>query len=261
MLPLFHLPRIAALPEGWSRMSPILVLALVVAVGAAAQGTTGVGFSLLVVPIAALVLPTPLVVGTVARIGLVVDVALLVRQGEHVDLADVLAYARPALVALPLAWLAGHLLGDRTLTLVAATGTLVAVALLVRAPAPEPGQRRVGSRAQAAAGFAAGFFGFTTGLSGPPVALHSAYHPRPGDGTPATLAAFFVAVDLAAVALHHRTVGPSPAAALVVAAVGGVLGGTHVARLVPARVLRGALIAVAAGGAVAAIVSLARGAS
>ena len=50
---------------------------LAVATGALAQATTGIGFTLVVVPAAALLLDAGDVLGTVARLGLLVDLVVL----------------------------------------------------------------------------------------------------------------------------------------------------------------------------------------
>jgi uncharacterized membrane protein YfcA len=227
-----------------------MLLVLAVATGALAQATTGIGFTLLVVPAAALFLDAGDVVGTVARLGLVVDLAVVWQGRRGLDLRLAGRYLGPAAAAVPVALLASAVVPERGLVLAAAGATLVGGVLLLR---PEV----VGAGRPVGAGFASGFLGVTIGMPGPPVALDTARQGLSPEATRASLAAFFVAVDLAAAAVHPAAAGAATTAVLVLAAAVGLVGGHHLARRVDGGEVRRGIAALVVAGALAALARVA----
>jgi uncharacterized membrane protein YfcA len=227
-----------------------MLLVLAVVTGALAQATTGIGFTLLVVPACALFLDAGDVLGTVARLGLLVDLAV-VWQGRHgLDLRLAGRYLGPAALAVPIALVASAAIPERGLVLVAATVTLAGGLLLLRPDAVGPGR-------PLAAGFASGFLGVTIGMPGPPVALDTARQGLSPEATRASLAAFFAVVDLTAAIVHPEAAGAGVTALLVVAAVVGLVAGHHVARRVPGHEVRRGIALLVVAGALAALARVA----
>ena len=233
------------------QLLPIVALVVAVGLGALAQGATGIGFALLAAPACALVLDPDQVVGTVARVGLLVDLSLVVQGRASVDRRIVWNYLWPAMVAVPFAVLAAATVPDGLLVVGVAVLTLVGAATLLGARVLPPQEVVAGGRTpQLVAGFAAGFMGVTTGMSGPPLAVESARRHASPAQTRATLAVLFVAVDVAAIVANP--VGPPLAttAILVLAAgcgllaarrVAGRLDGPHLQRALGLLVVAGAL--------------------
>ena len=227
-----------------------MLLMLAVATGAVAQATTGIGFTLLVVPACALLLDAGDVLGTVARLGLLVDLAV-VYQGRHaLDLRLAGRYLVPAALAVPVALVASALVPERGLVVAAATVTLAGGILLLRPDA-------IGRGRPVAAGFASGFLGVTVGMSGPPVALDTARQGLSADATRASLAAFFAVVDLTAALVHPTAAGAGITALLAAAAVVGLLAGHHLARRVAGDEVRRGIAVLVVAGALAALARVA----
>lgn len=228
----------------------VIVLLLAVAVGSLAQATTGIGFTLVVVPACALLLDPSDVLGTVARLGLLVDLAVLYQGRRSLDLRHVGGYALPAALAVPAALAASAAVPERGLVGVAAAATMAGGVLLLRQPAVAGAGRPV------AAGFASGFLGVTVGMPGPPVAIDSARRGLTPEATRASLAAFFAVLDLAAAVAHPSAVGGGLTALLAAAAAAGLVAGHRVARRADAADLRNALAVLVVAGAAAALARL-----
>lgn len=235
----------------------LLALGLAVLVGAGAQSTTGIGLAIVLAPVCALLLDGSLVIGTTARLALVVDLALAVRHRSEVDGRTVQAYLLPAAAAVPPGLLLLHVLPPGLLTLLAGVASLVAAAVLLRLPHAAPTTTVPRHRPLRTAGFAAGLMGVTTGLSGPPVALDGVRQQLPAARRTGTLAVFFVGVDLLAVLSNPQAVPTSVAVVLIGAAMVGMAGGHHVATAVgEVRLRTGVLLLVAASALTAIIQAL-----
>lgn len=188
------------------------------------------------------------VVGTVARIGLVIDVVLVLRGRAVIDRRVLGNYVAFALLALPFGIAAVLVLPDDAVIVGVSLLTLAGAATLLTArPVPDRAVVAGGPGAQRVAGFAAGFMGVTSGMPGPAVAIEAARRHAPPAQARATLAALFVVVDAAAVAANPRAVSLATTAGLaVVAAVGLLLAKRLAAGLDPAVVRRGLLVLVVA---------------
>ncbi|MCU1485760.1 MAG: hypothetical protein JWN67_2506 [Actinomycetia bacterium] len=227
-----------------------MLLVLAVATGALAQATTGIGFTLLVVPACALFLDAGDVLGTVARLGLLVDLAVVWHGRRALDLGMAGRYLLPAGAAVPVALVASALVPERGLVVVAATVTLAGGLLLLRPDA-------VGRGRPVAAGFASGFLGVTIGMPGPPVALDTARQGLSPEATRASLAAFFAVVDVTAAVVHPAAAGIGVTALLLAGATVGLLAGHHVAHRVPGHEVRRGIAVLVVAGALAALARVA----
>jgi uncharacterized membrane protein YfcA len=240
---------------------PLLLLVAAVGLAAATQGATGVGFTLVAAPCCALLLQGPDVIGTVARLALVVDVVLVVRHRRELDVHTARTYLWAAAAAVPIAVVAGIVLSSQLLVLGAATVTLAgagALMILTRRPEGAGVPATVGGPApRVAAGFAAGFLGVTTGLSGPPVALDAARQRMPAARTRGTLALFFAAVDFLAIVVHRSAVAWQPTALLLVPLALGLLAGQRAVGAVSEGKLRVAMLTLVCAAALGAIARLA----
>jgi uncharacterized membrane protein YfcA len=260
-----------------SAMSLVLLL-VSVALGAFAQRTTGIGFTLLAGPACALALDPSHALGTLVRLAIVADVLVLLADRSDLDTRALRGFLWPAALAFPLALVAARVVPANALVVVAALATIVAAFALQRSgaktrravmrrtaatvtasrateslPEPSPGVVvDVHPAATRLAGFAAGFFGVTTGMAGPPLALHATVSGRPLGASRATMTMFFLAVDLAALVAHPTAARPGITAALLVALLAGAFAGglaagrvreEHLRRAIPPLVLAGACAA------------------
>ncbi|MEA2377573.1 MAG: uncharacterized protein QOD13_1480 [Thermoleophilaceae bacterium] len=233
-----------------------MVLAAVAAfAGAFVQSTTGFGFALLLSPALFAVMEPVEAVMALIVLGLVLSVLVLFERGrpEHVDWR--------ALVPMLLAALPGLAVGAIALTELSKQALQVGVGVAVIAAAAwqlHRRRRRERPRLPAAAGLAAGFVSgaLTTSISvsGPPVVLWlEARGARPEEFRE-TLAAIFLALNLAgglvllgaegSASIEAGTIGPL--LALVVA--GYALGALAFRRLDPERFYTLALALVAGTG-------------
>ncbi len=228
-------------------MSAVAVAALIVAVliGASAQRATGIGFNLVVAPVAALALPTHDVVGTVVRLALVVDILVIVADRKAINWHQVWHYGWPAAVAVPFAWLVGRAVDPALLIAVTTLATLLAAAILARPSRwTRPGERaeRISGNV---AGFFSGFLGVSTGLAGPPLALHTSISSQPLASNRSTMAMFFAIVEFTAVLIHRQATGPALTAVLVGFVLLGMLtGGLLIGRVREHRLRRAVLVLV-----------------
>jgi uncharacterized protein len=226
---------------------------VVVAVGAAVQGTVGFGANLLVVPVVAVVEPAAL---PVVPMLLVVPLAVaMVRREPHgVD--------RRAVGWLMLGRLPGTLIGTwvvarvavDTISVLCGVGVLVAVVASLLTTTV-----RVTPATTVTAGLASGALGTATSIGGPPVALLYQHHEGPV--LRATLAAMFAlgtVLSLGALAVAGVVDGWHVwlALALSPGTAAGIAGSGWLARRADSGWLRPAVLAFAA---VTAIVAIARG--
>lgn len=248
-------------------LATILVLAFMVAAGA--QGATGLGFSLVAMPVAAMLIDADQVVGTVVRAAVVLDVILVLRQRGSLDVRALQAYAWPALLAVPVGLGVGRVVPPSTLVVLSAcaclgmSGWLGAQSMFpaVRVVALSAGQRRpvaaglvaVGASGSGhRAGFASGLMAASVGMPGPPLALDAMRRLPDASVRNATLAAFFLVADLVAVLSHSGHVGAPLLVGLAVGVVGGATLGLRLqARLAADRLQQAMLVVVAASSGLA----------
>jgi uncharacterized membrane protein YfcA len=240
----------------------LLLLAVAVVAGALTRAL-GVGYSLLLAPAAAAVLPPEEAVCLVLAVGAGLNAALVLRSG------------RPALPPTVLALIGGGLAGQAAAA--AVVGTLDSGALRIVAgcallagcvaTALQAPRRPEGARDAVAlgvpAGAAIGAVGFLTGITGPFAAVWLAR--RSGGGTPLRRCVFVTVAALSASGLALQAAagaGTAPAGQAILLAValapalaaGALLAGPATARLAGQR-HRLALATVAALGAVLLLVS------
>jgi uncharacterized protein len=211
----------------------LVLLAAAVLAGAFAQRTTGIGFALVVAPACMLVLDADEALGTVVRLAIVADLAVLIADRTNIDWRSAGVYLAPAGIALPVAVLVTGAVPARALLAAAAVVTMAAAVLLLRgAPTGPRSPAGAGRGGEAAAGFAAGLMGVTTGMSGPPLALHATLSGRTMSANRATITVFFLVVDVGAALAHRRTAGAGVMAGLIaVIGVGALVGGWAATRV------------------------------
>ena len=225
---------------------------LAVLAGAAAQAVTGVGFALVCAPLLTLALGGGDGVRLTNALALVVNALMLGREWRGVLLDRVLLLAGPALpAALATAAVIRHA-DPAVLSL--ATGLLVLVT--VGALAAGLRSRRLAGRCGALlAGAASGAMTVAGGVGGPAVASYAANAGWPPGRVRPTLAACFLTVNLVAVAA--RGVRPTTAGfglLLGAALAAGFAAGAALSRRVRPGAVWSATLALAAGGAAAAVV-------
>ena len=229
---------------------------LIVLAAGLVQGLLGFGFALVAVPVLALVMvpreavPVALVLGTFINLFLYLEVRGRVQAGR--------------LLPLVLAGIAGIPVGTYLLVslntgiLRIAIGCLVALsALAFLAGLERPIKReRIGL---AASGFTSGILNGVASMSGPPVVLFLANQGMPKDAFRASLIAYFLVLNLATVPVYivARLVSVDVlayAGVLLPLMAAGALAGSRLARRVPEKAFRRAvLVAVAAAGVVAVV--------
>ena len=237
---------------------------LVVAVGAACQVASGLGFALVCSPLLVLVLGHGPGVRVVLVMSIVLNLVVLARSWRHVRLGDALRLLVPAaLFVVPTALLAQSV---RTplLSLLAGSVVVVATALVI---ARRELRWLDGTRGAVAAGAASGVFNTLAAASGPPVAIFAAQRRWEPRVMSATLQAFSLPLNLvtlavlvlvgdgagggAATAATAAGAGApaglplAPLAWAVVGLLAGAAGGVALGHRVPARVVRAVALGVA----------------
>jgi uncharacterized protein len=240
----------AAIHLGPSAYAVVLV---VVALGAAVQGSVGFGANLVAVPVVAVIEPEALP-ATLTLLIVPLAAAMVRRERHGVDWHAVgwlMAGRVPGTVigSLVVAWVAGE-----TLSVLAGAGVLVAVAMsLLTTTIP------VTRRTMFGAGTVSGAMGTATSIGGPPLALLYQHHEGPV--LRATLAATFAAgtmLSLVGLAVAGAIAGwqVALAAALFPGTLAGVALSTPLTRRLDGALLRPAVLAFAA---IAAVVAVVRG--
>ncbi|QNE44051.1 TSUP family transporter [Frigoribacterium sp. NBH87] len=171
---------------------------LVVAVGAACQVASGLGFALVCSPLLVLVLGHGPGVRVVLVMSIVLNLVVLARSWRHVRLGDALRLLVPAaLFVVPTALLAQSV---RTplLSLLAGSVVVVATALVI---ARRELRWLDGTRGAVAAGAASGVFNAIAAASGPPVAIFAAQRRWEPRVMSATLQAFSLPLNLVTLAV------------------------------------------------------------
>lgn len=168
------------------------LVALVVGVAAAAQATSGFGFSLVAVPLLAVLVgsKTGVVANNVIAAGLVL--LMVVRNRRGVDRRTVVVASVGALAAMPLGLFVLTEVSERALAVVIGVTVLVLTAALTKGLRfPDRGINDV------VAGLFSGALATSTGTNGPPlvIALHG--KDLEPDAFRATLAAAFIVQDVA----------------------------------------------------------------
>jgi uncharacterized protein len=209
-----------------------MALAAVAALaGAVIQSATGFGFALVLSPALFAVLEPAEAVGTLLLLGLALNLLVLLEGGGHADwrrIAPMLLAAFPGLVAGVLLLAA---LSKEALQVIVGLAVIAAAAWQLRARRSEGGEPRR-SELPAAVGWAVGFMSGTLttsiSVSGPPIVLWlEAHGVRPAEFR-ATLAASFLALNLAGWVVLYAAEGSSTLDAGVVAPLLGLVLAGHV---------------------------------
>ena len=223
----------------------LLLAAVAVAVGAAAQSVSGIGFALVAGPLLFTVFGPREGVRAAVVLSMLVNVAVLVREHRAVMVRRLLPVLLSALLATP--FLVALLDGVHTRVLRAAAGAVIVVgAGLVAAGRA----RDTGTAGGVVAGVASATMNVLASAGGPAIAVYASGARWDPDRLRATLQAYFLALNVVTL----LTLGPptwSIARATVLVAalvVGSGVGAVLSRRVSPARARTVTLVLAAAGG-------------
>ncbi|MEV7543582.1 sulfite exporter TauE/SafE family protein [Streptomyces sp. NPDC089915] len=175
----------------------VAVLALVVAAAAFVQGTSGLGFALVVAPVAGLLDPSLLPVFVLASM-IPLNAYVVWRERHALDLRGAGWISAARLAATPGGLLLLWAVPGERLGLVVGAATVVAAAVSLAAPAFVPGRA-----AYLGAGVVTGLTETATGVGGPPLAL--VYQHRPPAELRSTVALCFLVGEVVSLALLLAT--------------------------------------------------------
>ncbi len=142
-------------------------VAAIVAVAGLAQGVSGFGFSLISIPLLALVVPVKAAIVGGAVLGLVQSSLIVARDHHHVDWRSAAVLMTAALAGMPIGLLVITRVREEPLQIVIAVTVLLFTGLLwrrVRLPTDS-------LLAEAGVGFTSGMLSTSTGMSGPPLVI------------------------------------------------------------------------------------------
>ncbi len=230
----------------------ILLACAATFVAAVIQRITGLGFVLVLLG------PVVLLYGPVEGITIGLLLALVASASavplvwRQVEWKRTWWLVWPGLVAAPFAAVLVRVLPDAALLLLIAA---MAYFALVAGWIPALSASLQGRAGAVVAGSAAGFMHVASGLSGPALAAYAVGDKWEQRRFAASVQVIFVAFSLVSVALRGLPASPAGDVWLLVAAtVGGIVVGTLLARLVPARVARLAMLSIAWVGATVVLV-------
>lgn len=229
-----------------------LILAVVaVAVAAAGQAITAIGFSLIGVPFVSIAVGPAAAVPTMNMLAGGLNLMMLTHERRHVDWRRALQLFAPALVVIPIVGILVKRLDTNVLSVINGVVILAATALLAtgwRAPSLK------GRRGAILAGAISGAGNVATSVGGPPVAMYAVNAEWPASIYRPTVQAFFLGINIVSIAVRgvphfeHTSLFPAFGIAMVL----GWVGGSRIARRVDDHVVRSLLLGLAAiGGTVA----------
>ncbi|GHB52304.1 permease [Streptomyces cirratus] len=175
----------------------LALLAVTVAVAAFVQGTSGLGFALIVAPVAGLLDPALLPVFVLASM-IPLNAYVAWRERDSLDLRGAGWITGARLAATPLGLALLWAIPDGRLGLFVGAATVLAALVSLAAPAFTPGRG-----AYLGAGLVTGLTETATGVGGPPLAL--VYQHRPPAELRATIAVCFLVGEVASLALLFAT--------------------------------------------------------
>ncbi|MEV8308776.1 sulfite exporter TauE/SafE family protein [Streptomyces flavidovirens] len=178
------------------------VLAVTVAVAAFVQGSSGLGFALIVAPVAGLLDPGLVPVFVLASM-IPLNLYVAWRERDSLDLRGAGWITAARLAATPGGLMLLWVIPDRSLGLFVGAATVLAAVVSLAAPAFTPGRG-----AYVAAGAVTGLTETATGVGGPPLAL--VYQHRPPAELRSTVAVCFLVGEVASLALLFATGQGSP---------------------------------------------------
>lgn len=242
-------------------MTPVAVgtLAAAVLAGSAAQAISGLGFSLVAVPLVVALVGPADGIRLCVLISMALNVALLARDPGAVRWRPVAALLAAASVSAVLVGLVAAELSGDVSSLAAGVAIVLGVALIAsgrRAP------RLTGLGGALAAGTAAGAMNVLASVAGPPVVLWAGNRDWPARTTRVSLQAFFAPLNVVTlVVLGFPHLGVAVLVSCVLAmALGTALGLRLADRIADAKARQVTLAVAAAGGAslvVAGVIGLA----
>ncbi|MEU3604551.1 sulfite exporter TauE/SafE family protein [Streptomyces sp. NPDC035033] len=181
----------------------LAVLAVTVGVAAFVQGSSGLGFALIVAPVAGILDPGLLPVFVLATM-IPLNLYVAWRERASIDLRGAGWITGARLAATPAGLALLWLIPDRGIGLFVGAATVLAAVVSLAAPAFAPGRL-----AYVGAGAVTGLTETATGVGGPPLAL--VYQHRPPAELRSTVAACFLAGEVASLALLFATGEGRPA--------------------------------------------------
>lgn len=220
-----------------------LVVLLAIAMGAFAQGATGMGFSLVAAPVLIAAEGQAIGVATVVLLAACSSVVPLAREWRQAQPGAVLRLLVPTLLATPvIAWLV-HGLDHRLLAVAGGVGVVIGVALLASGLRSQWFRRPEGA---VVTGVSSAALNVVGGVGGPPVGLYVANTDWTPAQTRATLHGFLI-VQNVVTAVVVGLVWPDWRH-LVALAVGSALGLALAPRLSVGAARAGILLVSAIGG-------------
>ncbi|MEU6880417.1 sulfite exporter TauE/SafE family protein [Streptomyces sp. NPDC046712] len=181
----------------------LAVLAAAVTAAAFVQGSSGLGFALIVAPVAGILDPGLLPVFVLASM-IPLNVYVAWRERASLDLRGAGWITAARLAATPGGLALLWLIPDRSLGLFVGLATVLAAVVSLAAPAFTPGRA-----AYVGAGAVTGLTETATGVGGPPLAL--VYQHRPPAELRSTVAACFLVGEVASLLLLFATGEGNPA--------------------------------------------------
>ncbi|MFJ4467998.1 sulfite exporter TauE/SafE family protein [Streptomyces sp. NPDC089424] len=181
----------------------LAVLALTVAAAAFVQGSSGLGFALIVAPVAGILDPGLVPVFVLASM-IPLNLYVAWRERASLDLRGAGWITGARLAATPAGLALLRLIPERSLGLFVGAATVLAAAVSLAAPAFTPGRA-----AYVGAGAVTGLTETATGVGGPPLAL--VYQHRPPAELRSTVAACFLVGEVASLALLFAAGKAQPA--------------------------------------------------
>ncbi|MFE5538437.1 sulfite exporter TauE/SafE family protein [Streptomyces sp. NPDC056492] len=175
----------------------LTALALTVALAAFVQGSSGLGFALIVAPVAGILDPGLLPVFVLASM-IPLNLYVAWRERAALDLRGAGWITAARLAATPGGLALLWLIPDRSLGLFVGAATVLAAAVSLAAPVFTPGRA-----AYVGAGAVTGLTETATGVGGPPLAL--VYQHRPPAELRATVAVCFLIGEVASLVLLFAT--------------------------------------------------------
>ena len=240
----------------------MVLAALAALAGAFVQSATGFGFALILSPALFAVLEPVEAVTTLLVLGLALNLLVLFERGrpEHVDWRGLLPVLVAAIPGLALGAVALTQLSKELLQVAVGVAVILAAAWQLRRRRHE--RPRLAPAAAWAAGFASGVLTTSISVSGPPVVLWLEARGVRAEEFRATLAASFLALNLAggAVLLAAEGAGAFEAGTVLpllgVVAVGYLIGERAFRRLDRERFFTAVLVLVALTGAASILAGL-----
>ncbi len=225
--------------------------ALAVGVGAFAQSISGIGFALVCGPFLVAILGVREGVRVAVLLSTLLNAALLAREFRAVRVRDGLRLLIPAALATPLVAVGVRRIDARWAALAAGVATLLGVGVLASGRRWERASGPVGA---VVAGVVSATMNVVAAIGGPAAALYADNAGWPPISTRATLQAYFLALNLVALASLGL---PHVAPVLLGSMLAGSLLGALVAHRLSENMVRSATLGLAAfGGLVVVIRSL-----